>query len=174
MAAACSARQRGKHICGRNQREGWLTTRVCQSTNPAHKHGDYASARERRVTAARNNAIKPFWGFITVPPKQKEREGLCRVLSRRRQLEGRNPCWGLVHLKETSSGRQVAFFSPSPLTAPEHSSCSELQTSVRAARKLSSHFSATPWQRHRSKAPATSLAGRGFPDSPHLVSSKWM
>lgn len=86
-AAACSAKQRGKHICGRNQREGRLTTRVCRGTKPAHKHGNYASARERRAPGERNNAIN----HTSSGTQTRER------LSRSCQLEGRTPCWGRCH-----------------------------------------------------------------------------
>lgn len=72
-AAERSAKQRGKPICRRNQREGGLTMRVCQSTKPAHKHGDYVSARKRGVTGERNNAIKPFWSFIRAPLEKKKK-----------------------------------------------------------------------------------------------------
>lgn len=51
--AGCSAApqlKRGKHVCRGNQRDGGLTMRACQRTAPAHKHGDYASESEGRVT----------------------------------------------------------------------------------------------------------------------------
>lgn len=92
--STAEAKQKGKHVCRGNQREGRLTTRACQRTKPAHKHGDYASESERRVTDKRNNAIKPFWSFIKVLLKKKKRE---RDFTRRRQLEGRTSCWDLCH-----------------------------------------------------------------------------
>lgn len=71
--STAEAKQKGKHVCRGNQREGRLTTRACQRTKPAHKHGDYASESERRVTDKRNNAIKPFWSFIKVLLKKKKK-----------------------------------------------------------------------------------------------------
>lgn len=70
--STAEAKQKGKHVCRGNQWEGRLTTRACQRTKPAHKHGDYASESERRVTDKRNNAIKPFWSFIKVLLKKKK------------------------------------------------------------------------------------------------------
>lgn len=86
-AAERSAKQRGKPICRRNQREGGLTMRVCQSTKAAHKHGDYVSARKRGVTGERNNAIKPFWSFIRAPLEKKKKKTHL----------GQTSSWGLCH-----------------------------------------------------------------------------
>lgn len=100
-AAACSAKQRGKHICRRNQREGWLTTRVCRSTKPAHKHGDYASARERRATGERNNAIKPSGASSRFLSNKKERTSLPRSLQ---ELSAgrKDPLLGSLSLRSAS------------------------------------------------------------------------
>lgn len=122
--STAEAKQKGKHVCRGNQREGRLTTRACQRTKPAHKHGDYASESERRVTDKRNNAIKPFWSFIKVLLKKKKRE---RDFTRRCQLEGRTSCWDLCHTGAPSvssffpEGDERPLSSPSPLMAPEHS-----------------------------------------------------
>lgn len=105
-AAGRSAKQRGKRICRGNQREGGLTMRVCPSTKPAHKHGDYVSARKRGVTGERNNAIKPSWSFI--------RASLEKKTSRMDLLLGspshRSSIGPLVHLKE----ELITKISPPP------------------------------------------------------------
>lgn len=134
------------------------------------------------MTDKRNNAIKPVCSFIRVPLGEKRK---CD-LARRWELKGRTSCWDLCHTrapsassftwKRRSHNDQLLLSPPSPLMAPEHSCDYEQQTPIRAATscKISRHFLATPWQRHRSKTLATSLAGRGCPDSRQLVSSKWM
>lgn len=106
-AAGRSAKQRGKRICGRNQREGGLTMRVCQSTKPAHKQGDYVSARKRGVTGERNNAIKPFWSFIRAPLGGKNPSRTNLLLG---SLSHRSSIGPLVHLKE----ELITKISPPP------------------------------------------------------------
>lgn len=86
------AKQKGKHVCRGNQREGGLTMRACQRTKAPHKHADYAAASERCVTDKRNNAIRAFRSFIRVALKKTKRD-----FASRRKLEGRTSCWDVGH-----------------------------------------------------------------------------